>query len=1316
MLSDRELLALAKKQLGLEPEEYTDDDVPAAYLEELKAHLEDAPNDTNFSVELQAPDGRFVVCHEDGCDGEFVELWARPVAGGGRRDGFGSLSAYRSHAQLHPTHSAIRDSRVEAEAVAHSAVVAPTNVPSKTRSRPRPRPLHSAPLKKENTAPTTLASPVASSTRFMNSTPVKTEQTDSLSMSMTSVSSATTLPRKRKRKSEPMPLVKREPVNEVIDLSQDVEFIDLSSEPEFIDLTEDEPKRTPKRVKVKHEDDIVMKPLDLVNQRTPVTLPTSSAVGDVDDIRESLMDIQRQITSINAQIMRVRRKTNPSKADLTRLKTLQSRAAALEASKAQQNNLLPTLSRTHAEDVKPLLLAAKLKAERSEATIPQTPARVKPEPQASGSNVKLPPVATPAMKPPAAKINVNVRATPAPEPQPVASGSKAAALAEADNPFFPQHFPINPHLNPIPDDAYDEDAYDEDGDFRGMGKDKFAGPVAKADDIKQFLLAAGNAEQFNGDATLDEAVKKLDLPDIFTPLPGMEIALMPHQAIGVAWMLEKERSRDSGGCLADEMGLGKTVQTIATIVMNKPKKGVMKPTLIIAPVALLDQWQMEIEMKTNCGFKCLIYHGSSKPKKKEDVIKYDIVLTSYSTVSHEWPDPEEDVRREKKMKKKKTKKDKGDDFIVEDDDDRDWTKNFNKRKPPGLLLTIDWHRIVLDEGHNVRSRKTRVSRAVTQLDAIYRWVLTGTPIMNSLTDAYGILRFLRIRPWYDWQQFNVSIAKRERKDPQAAVHCLQAIYKTMQLRRTKETKMAGKRLIELPPIKVELTKLEFTAEERAVEKQTQAVFNNFLRAGTVLKNFRQVLVMLLRLRQICSHASLIQENGKAFIVLDEDDEGLSVEAGTELARARKLVSDNFVANMKHKRKQFALQRIAAEKESADAAVEEEECPICFDSLTLADAIVSPCTHIFCRDCILNVLNQARAEDPNEPRKLKAEERECPTCRSAISKDKIFSLSAFEPTDGDLIEATAPKEEPVVAAEKRFVQVDSDIEMLDDEEATPTKKDTKGKGKAKARPSKTRRSDAYDSEDDEEHTDLDDGLSDFIADDDEDEYEEQQAQRRLRKRLGKKRVMVIESEDESDVEEVLFGKPKFAHLPKEEIKLMPKFLPSTKMKHMMQLIMHWNKEHQDEKILVISQWTQALELVSDFLTENGNLHVKYQGDMNRKKRDAAVRVFMAKEKAQIMLMSTKCGGVGLNLTRANRVICLDLAWSEAVENQAWSRVHRLGQTRDVVIQRLVIAQTVEDRILALQLRKRALADGSLGEGTGKKIGSLTVKELTTLFGL
>lgn len=100
----------------------------------------------------------------------------------------------------------------------------------------------------------------------------------------------------------------------------------------------------------------------------------------------------------------------------------------------------------------------------------------------------------------------------------------------------------------------------------------------------------------------------------------------------------------------------------------------------------------------------------------------------------------------------------------------------------------------------------------------------------------------------------------------------------------------------------------------------------------------------------------------------------------------------------------------------------------------------------------------------------------------------------------------------------------------------------------------------------------------------------------------------------------------------------------------------------------------------------------------------------------MLMSLKSGGVGLNLVRANRWISLDLAWSFAVEEQAFARIHRIGQDKPVFVDRLTIADSVEQRIGALQEHKQKIADASLGEGSGGKIGKLSIAELAGLFGL
>ncbi|KIK40408.1 hypothetical protein CY34DRAFT_807271 [Suillus luteus UH-Slu-Lm8-n1] len=820
--------------------------------------------------------------------------------------------------------------------------------------------------------------------------------------------------------------------------------------------------------------------------------------------------------------------------------------------------------------------------------------------------------------------------------------------------------------------------FDEDGDFYGRGKDLFIGPRANPGDIDKFLIAAGNAEQFDGNASVDKALEKLGLKSLYDLLPGMAISLLAHQIIGVAWALEREKCSDKGGCLSDEMGLGKTVQIISVVVANPSDDPRCKTNLIVAPLALLDQWKLEIEMKTTNNLQCLVYHGSNKPRKKTDLMKYNVVLTTYHTLALEWPD----LEAEEKAKQKAQKRKKTDSFIESDSgDDRKFKK---KKRELGLLFQVQWYRVILDEAQDIRNRRTRISRSVTDLDTTYRWCLTGTPIINGLVDADGLFRF---RPWYDWHEFNGHVSMIEKKNPELASKRLQAIFTSVMLRRKKDSMLDDKKLIELPTKHIEMEKLEFSKEEleiyQMVEARSQAKFNRFL-----------LLVLLLRLRQVCSHPALIQETSEALVAADELNGGHDLKA--ELARTARLMSSDFVAKLKAKYLQCALARIQAERESLDATADGEECPICMDTFT--EARVTACGHTFCRECIANVLNTPFVQDAEDPRKYRSNEKPCPSCRAPISADTIFIREAFEPIDAEL---------------SGDVSTSSDDEMPEISDMMLRR----SMGKDRSRRIRKKRA-VCDSDDESEDDDEDDDISDFIVEDDEDE-EEKDARRDIKKRLRTRRAMVVESDDELDADEreVVIGRnPRKVPASMGQVKTMSRFLPSTKMNHMMEHLEKWAKQSPGDKTIIISQWTECLKLVSDFLAEKKIPHVKYQGSMSRNQRDQAVRVFMVGNTAQVMLMSLKCGGVGLNLTRANRVISLDLGWSEAIESQAFDRVHRLGQQKEVFVHRLVIANTVEDRVLALQERKRNLADGSLGEGSGKKIGRMSVRELANLFGL
>ncbi|HEY8123068.1 MAG TPA: DEAD/DEAH box helicase [Myxococcota bacterium] len=145
-----------------------------------------------------------------------------------------------------------------------------------------------------------------------------------------------------------------------------------------------------------------------------------------------------------------------------------------------------------------------------------------------------------------------------------------------------------------------------------------------------------------------------------------------------------------------------------------------------------------------------------------------------------------------------------------------------------------------------------------------------------------------------------------------------------------------------------------------------------------------------------------------------------------------------------------------------------------------------------------------------------------------------------------------------------------------------------------------------------------------------------------------------------------------------------------------------------KALVFSQWTALLDLVEPRLREVGLDFVRLDG--STRDRGEVVARFQASAGPPVFLISLRAGGTGLNLTAADHVFLLDPWWNPAVEDQAADRAHRIGQERPVLVHRLVAQDTVEERILALQQSKRALAAAALDGGAG---GELTREDLIAL---
>ena len=152
---------------------------------------------------------------------------------------------------------------------------------------------------------------------------------------------------------------------------------------------------------------------------------------------------------------------------------------------------------------------------------------------------------------------------------------------------------------------------------------------------------------------------------------------------------------------------------------------------------------------------------------------------------------------------------------------------------------------------------------------------------------------------------------------------------------------------------------------------------------------------------------------------------------------------------------------------------------------------------------------------------------------------------------------------------------------------------------------------------------------------------------------------------------------------------------------------------DHKALVFSQFLGMLALIRSKLEELEIPYVYFDGSTSAPDREKAIQQFQQQDSIRVFLISLKAGGVGLNLTAADYVYIMDPWWNPAVEQQAIDRTHRIGQTKNIFAYRMICKDSIEDKILQLQERKRALAKDIISDDTGF-VKSLTREDVEYLF--
>lgn len=152
---------------------------------------------------------------------------------------------------------------------------------------------------------------------------------------------------------------------------------------------------------------------------------------------------------------------------------------------------------------------------------------------------------------------------------------------------------------------------------------------------------------------------------------------------------------------------------------------------------------------------------------------------------------------------------------------------------------------------------------------------------------------------------------------------------------------------------------------------------------------------------------------------------------------------------------------------------------------------------------------------------------------------------------------------------------------------------------------------------------------------------------------------------------------------------------------------------NHKALIFSQFLGMLALIREKLDELGIKYAYFDGSTSAPNREVAIKSFQEDETVRVFLISLKAGGVGLNLTSADYVYIVDPWWNPAVEQQAIDRTHRIGQTKNIFAYRMICKDTIEDKILTLQERKRALAKDLISDETSFA-KSLTREDVEYLF--
>ncbi|CDS00146.1 hypothetical protein [Sporisorium scitamineum] len=678
-----------------------------------------------------------------------------------------------------------------------------------------------------------------------------------------------------------------------------------------------------------------------------------------------------------------------------------------------------------------------------------------------------------------------------------------------------------------------------------------------------------------------------------------------------------------------------------------------------------------------------------------------------------------------------------------------------KRKPAKEALNplqrIEWFRVVLDEAHQIKGAGTWQSRAACNLSAQRRLCLTGTPIQNTINDLFALVKFLRLDPFTDratWNEFcgfreNLHLRTKAKEDgpiDTANIGHVQILMKFLALRRQKTTKTAdGKQLLALPPKLSKTEYLEFEEIEKAryqaLHARYQEEFEEMMAKDTVNNNYATILHEILNLRMTCDHPSLVDASKDAkrmgrgadlseaikqdglsreraatlFILFHDSEMAYCSECQTDLSTsidgnatgndAQELAAALDDAASDSRDGQGSRKRTKIEpglgSETASAALSATTSRNGFE--TPAERAVRPvvcrCQHIFCSNCFRRTIGfpwpDVRASDVGH----------CPSCNTSLQ----LALDAIELDPSDFAGLNDDQAERIADGDSDFIDddvsakrrskkkrgEDSDSDELQDEfdwgsdndDVKPQAKQERAprkNSKSKASPSTGHRGDFSLEGRKDLSTKIRALITELLP------FSKCNPYSNLFDPLAPRLVHIDPSTSED-------AEVRKAEDPVVVIQRPPPAVTSSGLPGKLDQSLDALDSYDPVKSVVFSQWTKMLDRIQKSLNLTGIRYTRLDGTMKRSDRTAALEAFRTDPSIEVLLVSLRAGGTGLNLVSACRAYLMDPYWNPAVENQGLDRVHRMGQTRPVITTKYIMRHSIEENMLRLQKRKMMLAE-------------------------